>query len=165
LIEPLVYREQRPLAPFRMEGREVPANSFWGRPRMAFVLRTEFVVEPANLESAGDTAGFGSPIRDSLVRDSSKRRFPEWALYLPLGEAGDFSHPEALVYIDGEPRAACDRHHQEIELQPDLCDGEIHSLELRGWTGLGGWNSKVEKPLYMGEPAAGSACAMALSSS
>ena len=24
------------------------------------------------------------------------------ALYLPIGEAGDFSHPEALVYVDGE---------------------------------------------------------------
>jgi alpha-mannosidase len=40
------------------------------------------------------------------------------ALYLPIGVAGDFSHPEALVYIDGEPFASCDRHHHEVVL-PD----------------------------------------------
>ena len=38
------------------------------------------------------------------------------ALYLPLGESGDFSHPEALAYIDGVAYAAGDRHHQEILL-------------------------------------------------
>jgi len=62
-------------------------------------------------------------------------------LYLPLGEAGDFSHPEALVYIDGEPYAACDRHHQEILLKPEWADGKHHTLALHGWTGLGGSTS------------------------
>jgi hypothetical protein len=47
---------------------------------------------------------------------------PDWnadlqtALYLPLGESLDFSHPEAfaeaLTYIDGQPYSGCDRHHR-----------------------------------------------------
>ena len=59
-------------------------------------------------------------------------------LYLPLGETGDFSHPEAAVYIDGQPYAGCDRHHQEILLDPRWADGQSHTLALHGWTGLGG---------------------------
>jgi alpha-mannosidase len=61
------------------------------------------------------------------------------ALYLPLGEAGDFSHPEALAFIDGTPYAACDRHHQEILLKPEWVDDNLHLLALHGWTGLGGF--------------------------
>jgi alpha-mannosidase len=60
------------------------------------------------------------------------------ALYLPLGETGDFSHPEAAVYIDGQAYAGCDRHHQEILLDPKWADGKSHTLALHGWTGLGG---------------------------
>jgi alpha-mannosidase len=59
------------------------------------------------------------------------------ALYLPLGNAGDFSHPEALAYIDGIPYAACDRHHQEILVPPQWRDGQPHLLALHGWTGMG----------------------------
>jgi alpha-mannosidase len=59
------------------------------------------------------------------------------ALYLPLGVSGEFSHPEALVYLDGEPYAACDRHHQDILLSPDWCDGRPHTLNIAGWTGRG----------------------------
>jgi alpha-mannosidase len=66
---------------------------------------------------------------------------PKWkgeaeiALFLPIGKAGDFSHPEALVHIDGQPIAGCDRHHQEIKLAPIWCDGKEHILSLHGWTG------------------------------
>jgi hypothetical protein len=60
------------------------------------------------------------------------------ALFLPIGIAGDFSHPEALAYIDGQPFAACDWHHQEIILPTDWCDGNDHTLALHGWTGIGG---------------------------
>jgi alpha-mannosidase len=59
-------------------------------------------------------------------------------LYLPIGISGDFSHPEALIYIDGQPFAACDRHHQEIILREKWCDGREHTLALHGWTGIGG---------------------------
>ena len=176
LIEPLVYREREPLAPFRFYGHgdvladdrdhtsrrappiEIPPNSFWGRPRMEFVLRSVFSVEWAN-GRMGEAAGkrfAHSPIRPfahSTARpfDRSPIRPFAYSLFLPIGEAGDFSHPEALVVIDDEPWAACDRHHQEVPLKPEHCDGETHTLELRGWTGLGGWRSEVEKPLYMGE--------------
>src|SRR4030095_2185976 len=55
---------------------------------------------------------------------------------LPLGEAGDFSHPEALAYIDGAAYAACDRHHQEFLLPAWVRDGRPHSLALHGWIGM-----------------------------
>jgi alpha-mannosidase len=57
------------------------------------------------------------------------------ALHLPIGQAGDFSHPEALVYVGGEPYGACDRHHQEVLLPERWLDGQEHSLALHGWTG------------------------------
>jgi alpha-mannosidase len=60
------------------------------------------------------------------------------ALYLPLGESGDFSHPETLAYIDGVPYAAGDRHHQEILLPAQWRDGADHLLDLHGWSGLFG---------------------------
>jgi alpha-mannosidase len=69
---------------------------------------------------------------------------------LPLGEAGDFSHPETLAYIDGRPYAACDRHHQEILLPDRWRDGQRHLLALHGWTGLGGWaNNEPDIKLFM----------------
>jgi alpha-mannosidase len=86
-------------------------GTYWGEPGTDFVLRTEFQV-PADWEP------------DAPV-----------ALYLPIGEAGDFSHPEALAYIDGQPHASCDRHHQEILLGPHWSDGASHILALHGWTG------------------------------
>jgi alpha-mannosidase len=60
------------------------------------------------------------------------------ALYLPLGDAGDFIHPEALIYVDGVSYAACDRYHHEIRLKQEWHDGQEHALALHGWTGLGG---------------------------
>ncbi len=59
------------------------------------------------------------------------------ALYLPLGEPGDFSHPETLIYIDGEAYAASDRHHQEVRLSGTWRDGQEHVLAMTVWTGLG----------------------------
>jgi alpha-mannosidase len=58
-------------------------------------------------------------------------------LYLPLGDSGEFSHPEALVYIDRQSYAACDRHHQDILLGAKWCDGRPHQLTIVGWTGRG----------------------------
>ena len=94
--------------------QEVDANEYWGSWMQNFVLRTTFVI-PEYMDA-----------------------FQPIALYLPLGEAGDFSNPETLAYIDGVPYATCDRHHQEILLKPEWCDGNEHTLALHGWTGLGG---------------------------
>ena len=133
LIAPLVYRQRHTLPPFRYQGvtqwdhtppvapncpdddwQVIPPGSYWGRWRTGFVLRTTFQIPSdwANVEAI--------------------------ALYLPLGDAGDFCHPEALVYLDGQPIAACDRYHQEIRLPNHVRDGQTHLLALHGWTGLGG---------------------------
>ena len=109
LIAPLVYRRRQVLAPFRfhelasadeqpLTGPEVDDHdwqtiepfSYWGAAQTNFMLRGEFQV-PAEWDGEGQVA-----------------------LYLPMGDAGEFLHPEALVYIDGGPYAACDRYHQEI---------------------------------------------------
>lgn len=132
-LAPLTYRQRKALAPFRfrqLDGPSTPPStaqdvedsswdeiepdSYWGLPRTNFILRTRFNV-PTSWGAAGPSA-----------------------LYLPIGISGDFSHPEALAYIDGEPFAACDRHHQEIILPAKWCDGKEHTLALHGWTGIGG---------------------------
>ncbi len=133
LIQPYVYRRQESLPPFRylrLDGpstpppvgvdlddsawEEITPNTYWGIWMTDFALRTTFTV-PAGWE------------KDRPI-----------ALHLPLGESGDFSHPEALAYIDGQAWAACDRHHQEILIKPAWVDGKPHALALHGWTGLGG---------------------------
>lgn len=131
LLQALVYRRRTPIPPFRYEtlpdpmaappvGPNVNDRSWttlephhhWGKRNQDFVMRSQFRV-PGEWSS------------DAPV-----------ALFLPLGEAGDFSHPEALVYLDSESLAACDRHHQEIVLPDRWRDGETHALALHGWTGL-----------------------------
>ena len=130
LIEPLVYRRRHSLPCFRYlklespladspvlpgvddrDWESIPWGTYWSEFNADFVLRTSFQV-PSDWST------------DSPV-----------ALHLPIGEAGDFSHPEALAYIDGRPHAACDRHHQEMALSPRFCDGEPHLLALHGWAG------------------------------
>ncbi len=145
LIAPLVYVKRKSLPAFHYRElenaitpppigldvedsnwQEINPNEYWGSWMQDFVLRTKFVI-PEYMDST-------QPI----------------ALYLPLGEAGDFSHPEALAYIDGMPNAACDRHHQEILLKPEWLDGREHTLALHGWTGLGGFaNGDAFTKLYM----------------
>ncbi|HSJ85697.1 MAG TPA: glycoside hydrolase family 38 C-terminal domain-containing protein, partial [Anaerolineales bacterium] len=106
--------------------QQIYANDYWGPPMQNFVLRTKFTV-PEFMDVT-------QPI----------------ALYLPLGIAGDFSHPEALAYIDGIPYAAVDRHHQEILLKSEWTDGKPHLLALHGWTGLGGFSeTEPFTKLYM----------------
>lgn len=145
LIAPLVYFKRKnlpsfkylelsnPLAPPPIQAdvddsqwKEIEANTYWGSWMQDFVLRTTFTF-PKYMDNT-------QPI----------------ALYLPLGDAGDFSHPECLAYIDGVPYAACDRHHQEILLNSKWCDGKGHTLALHGWTGLGGAASgDFQTKLYM----------------
>jgi alpha-mannosidase len=133
LIAPLVYIKRKPLPAFRYRDldhaltpppiethlddsnwQEIDAYEYWGSWMQNFILRTTFAIP------------------------EDWNRTQPIALHLPLGEAGDFSHPEALAYIDGMAYAACDRHHQEILLKPDWADGNTHLLALHGWTGLGG---------------------------
>lgn len=128
LLDTLVYRQRQQLPAFRYQvvsGPEpdppvnpdvsgwetIEPHSYWAKAKVDFLLHTTFQV-PAEW----------SP--DLPV-----------ALYLPLGDAGSFSHPETLAYIDGQPLAACDRHHQEILLPKKWCDGQTHTLLLHGWTG------------------------------
>ena len=144
LIESLVYRSRLSLPPFRYielenpidqptnshdtsekEWKEIPANTYWGGVDKNFILRTAFRI-PADWP------------KDLHI-----------ALYLPIGIAGDFSHPEALVYIDDEPFAAVDRHHQEVILPESLTRDSSHNLTLHGWTGSLS-QGKVQS-LWMGE--------------
>jgi Alpha-mannosidase len=150
LIAPLVYIKRKSLPSFRYHElesaltpppigadiddaswQEINANEYWGSWMQNFILRITFTI-PVDWDQS-----------------------QPFALYLPLGEAGDFSHPEALAYIDGEPFAACDRHHQEILLKPEWVDGQSHLLALHGWTGLGGFASNdAFTKLYMRQCAA-----------
>ncbi|HLO34097.1 MAG TPA: alpha-mannosidase [Anaerolineales bacterium] len=145
LISPLVYIKRKFLPSFRYREldnaitpppvgmdvddahwQELNAHEYWGAWMQNFILRTTFAI-PEDWDKT-------EPI----------------ALHLPFGEAGDFSHPEALAYIDGEPYAACDRHHQEILLKSEWADGKSHTLALHGWTGLGGvWHGDFLTKLYL----------------
>ena len=131
-IEGLVYQQHQPIPPFlcleldrpglslnEIESLEqgwtpAPPGNYWILPRKNFALKTTF----------------------SIPTDWNKNN--TIALYLPIGIAGDFSHPEALVYLDGKEYASCDRHHQEVILPGNFCDGQEHALTLTGWTGIGG---------------------------
>lgn len=132
LVDAAVYRRRRELPPLTYrtlpnpetpppigstagEWQTIQPDTHWGHPDLNFLMRTTFQVPTDWPDDA--------PV----------------ALYLPLGESGDFSHPETLAYIDGEPYAAGDRHHQEIQLPAQWRDGAQHGLELHGWTGLLGF--------------------------
>jgi alpha-mannosidase len=141
LIQPLEYLRLQPLAPFRYQilpnpemeplvssdiddkhWDKVSGNSYWGAWQTNFMLRTEFSVPTTWIDSS-------NPV----------------VLHVSMGELGDFSHPEALAYIDGNPYASVDRHHHEIQLPHNLKDGKSHLLALHGWTGNGGWPPSVAR--------------------
>jgi Alpha-mannosidase len=141
LIAPLVYRQRQTITPFRYLALESPRvlppvsaevddsawttiepYTYWGTWRTDFVLRTHFVIP----ETWGE--------------------HEQVALYLPIGDAGEFVHPEALAYIDGVSYASCDRNHHEFLIKPTLCDGQEHLLALHGWTGIGGEGVREPDP-------------------
>ncbi len=133
VIDALVYRRRIQLAPWRYHplagpevaplavageqpGVVVPPNSYWADWQRDFILAGDFR-KPEEWQAAAPAA-----------------------LFLPIGVANDFSHPEALVYVDAVPLAACDRHHQEIMLQACHLDGASHQVILHGWTGIQRWD-------------------------
>jgi alpha-mannosidase len=154
LIEPLVYRKRHPLAPSQHEGKL--CGSFQHEGELCGSFRYTTLSSPMEDPPVGPDVDdsdwsviephtyWGQWMTDFVLRNHFQVP-PDWdpgmpvALHLPLGEAGDFSHPEFLVYIDGIPYATCDRHHQEILLPVEWRDGQSHLLALHGWTGLGGW--------------------------
>ena len=141
LIHSLEYRARQSLGAFRLKALRdasadpsleadtgdweiIPANSYWGGSDLNFVMHGEFSV-PIDWDSS-------LPV----------------VLFLPLGETGDFSHPEALAYIDGQPFATTDRHHQEFTLALEHRSPGSHKLVLHGWTGA---FSQPGKRLMMNE--------------
>ncbi|MCA9838650.1 MAG: alpha-mannosidase [Trueperaceae bacterium] len=144
LIQPLIYKKRLALEPFSYIAldnpkteppfgadtttwEKIPWNSYWGNWFTDFALASTF------------------KIPDEWGNESI-------TLHLPLGEAGDFSHPEVLVYVDEQIISACDRHHQELFLPNNFTDGKIHKLFLHGWTGLGGFaNGQEQSKLFMHE--------------
>ncbi|QPC81271.1 alpha-mannosidase [Phototrophicus methaneseepsis] len=148
LIQPLEYQQRHVIPPFRFKTLSSPdveppvapdvndddwqilePFTYWGTWFTDFIMRTTFEV-PADWDK-------NAPV----------------VLHLPLGKSGDFSHPEALAYIDGKSYASADRHHHEIMLPNSVKDGQTHALALHGWTGLGGWqrNPNSKTKLYMEE--------------
>jgi len=139
MIALLVYRQRVSLPAFRLikhpspadppplntdptQDATIKAGDLWVEPDMNFTLLTTFTI-PVDWSAE-------APV----------------ALLLPLGNEGDFSHPEARVYIDGEAYSACDRHHQEIILPDHLHDGKLHTLALHGWTGMNWANALWSGP-------------------
>ncbi|MEM7024906.1 MAG: alpha-mannosidase, partial [Pseudomonadota bacterium] len=146
LVQPIMIRRRHPIGAFRYKALpdaatppplnestddwpQIEPDSYWGRWSRNFILRAAFRL-PADWNA------------------------PCTGLHLPLGKTGDiFTHPEALIYIDGRPIASADRYHHTVELPDGLADGEDHALALHGWTGLSGWppNPDDRTRLFMRE--------------
>jgi alpha-mannosidase len=135
LVETLVYRRDQPLSPFRLHAGDEPLvapdvddgdwpviepGTCWGKLHQGFTLRTTFVMP----------AGWRPPV----------------ALFLPIGNARQFVHPEALACVDGVAWQGVNAYHQEVLLPPRWCDGNPHVLALHGWFGIG------NEPVLMGQP-------------
>ena len=127
LIRPLIRKSSHEIPEFRLETLDRPDatpgsgedqgkvawHSYWAGQDTHFVLTSAFEI-PECMENP--------------------------ALFLPLGVAGDiFTHPEALIRVDGQIIGSADRHHQLVPLDRGLADGGQHDLLLQGWTGLTGW--------------------------
>lgn len=132
LIRPHIRRVRVPIPEFELEilpdatakpglgeaHGTVAWDSYWAGQDSHFVLRSRFEVP----------SGYEKP-----------------ALYLPLGVAGDiFTHPEALLHIDGKAVASADRFHQLVPIDAALAGSGEHELMLHGWTGLTGWPPERE---------------------
>ncbi len=142
LVEEKIYIEQAGINPFRyydlgdtyrtggtdiagIRPKTLLPGDYWGGREKDFIFETEFTVP-------GDW-----PIENDV------------ALHLPIGDSIDFSHPEALVYIDDEYFGSCDRHHREIVLPGRYRDSKPHKLLLKGWTGTCGFRLNKYSELQM----------------
>ena len=152
LIEPLVYRRSQPLPPFRVlymtSPLADPATGFDMGPDFMAPVDRPLAQPPVGPDVDDSTwaqvgpydywAGWLSnfTLRTRFQVPASWPKDAPLAVFLPLGEAGDFSHPEALAYVDGVSFSSADRHHQEVRLPAALQDGKDHLLALHGWSGL-----------------------------
>ncbi len=136
VLTPYIIADTAPLAPFELRLGDSTAwtplahNSYWGAWQTRFEMRGVYTI-PKRFKS-----------RDDL------------ALLLPLGNSGDFEHPEALLRIDNEAVSGVDRNHQRITLATaHKKRGQKYGLHLSGWTGLGGsLGGDQRQRLYMGVP-------------
>lgn len=131
LITPLAYMQISPLPPFYYQELPGPTSN----PDLEPDLSSWTIVHPnSNWGNWQTNFQLYTTFRIPVEWDSHK----PIVIHLPLGGIeGDFSHPEALAYVDGIPYAACDRHHKEILIKPEWHDNRDHTLILHGWTGLG----------------------------
>lgn len=143
LVRTLIYWRRQPLPPFRFHAGDEPLivpdvddgdgstelaevwpviepGACWGELGQDFTLRTTFTV-PSDCQA---------PV----------------VLLLPIGNARQFVHPEALAYIDGHAYQGINAYHQQILLPPRWHDGATHVLALHGWFGMG------NEPVLMGQP-------------
>jgi len=135
LVETLVYQRRQPLPTFRFHAGDEPLvapdvddgdwpiiapNACWGELGQDFTMRTTFIV-PTDWQA---------PVE----------------LFLPIGNARHFVHPEALAYVDGHAYQGVNACHQEILLPARWCDGSTHVLALHGWVGI------KNAPVLMGQP-------------
>ncbi|MCA9932553.1 MAG: alpha-mannosidase [Anaerolineales bacterium] len=134
LIAPLVYQRQWPLPFLRFRALDNPLDVF---PQTIDGDADGWQVVPPNAYWGGRDINFAMHGRFTIPNDIAPNS--PLALFLPLGDSGGFSHPEALAFIDGSPYAAVDRHHQEILLADEWRDGRSHTLLLHGWTGSTGY--------------------------
>jgi alpha-mannosidase len=142
LVEPLVYRKRTPLPSFRFLRLASPMEM---PPTGVDVDDTTWeVIEPDRYWAGVDT---NFVLRSTFEIPLDWERGFDVALFLPLGVAGTFSHPEALAYIDGTAYATCDRHHQEFRLNDGWRDGKAHTLALHGWTGNLNWEGMKHRLL------------------
>ena len=144
LLRAQVVVRRHPIAPFRMlelpdatteppldastdDWERIEPDSYWGRFDLNFLLRSSFAL-PEGWDPKAS------------------------ALHFPLGNAGDiFTHPEALLYLDGEAVASADRYHHTIPIPARFADGAEHQIALHGWTGMSGWppDPNDKSRLYM----------------
>ncbi|GAB4514636.1 MAG: alpha-mannosidase [Anaerolineae bacterium] len=120
LINQHIIQARSPIPPFELtyhdsqETQTIPYNSYWGEWVRDFWMRSRYQI-PADW-----------PLEAVI------------GLHLPIGDADNFLHPEALIYIDDVPFTAVDARHLLLILPEQFKDHAEHRLDLDGWTGTGG---------------------------
>jgi alpha-mannosidase len=144
LIEPLVHRKKHLLNEFRLH--ELDSAKLFSPELFNADTSTWQTLKPYQYWAKAD---YHFVLRGTFTMPSDFDENMSVGLFLPLGDSGDFSHPEALVYIDGVSYASTDRHHQEFRLPLKYRDGKPHELLIHGWTGLlGGKTEHKQIQLY-----------------